>query len=87
MVFWRWPREDWTPDADVPGRSSLGPLLPAGGVKKVENGRYRALLTYREAVFWRWPREDWTRDNDVPVRSSLGSVLSAGSVNKVENGR
>ena len=38
-VFWRWPREDSTRDADVPGGSSLGPVLPASGVKKVENGR------------------------------------------------
>ena len=64
-VFWRWPREDWTRDTDLPGRNSLEPVLPAGGVKKVGNGRQRALLTYRKAVFWRWPREDWTRDADV----------------------
>ena len=62
-------------------------MLPAGGVEKVENGRIRALLTYRKAVFWRWPREDWTRDADVPGRSSLGPVLQAGGVRKVENGR
>ena len=58
-------------------------MLPAGGVKKVENGRLRALLTYRKAVFWRWPREDWTRDTDVPGQSSLGLVLPAGCVKKV----
>ena len=62
-------------------------MLPAGGVKKVENGRERALLTHQKAVFWRWPREDWTRDVDVPGRSSLGSVVPAGGVKKVENGR
>ena len=62
-------------------------MLPAGGVKKVENGRQRALLTHRNTVFWRWPREDWTRDADVPDRSSLGPVLPAGGVKKVGNGR
>ena len=61
-------------------------MLPAGGVKKVQNGRQRALLTYRKAVFWRWPREDWTRDADVPGRSSLGPVLPASGVKKVEKG-
>ena len=86
-VFWRWPREDWTRDADVPRRSSPGLVLPAGGVKNVENGRYRALLTNRKAVFWRWPREDWTRDADVPGRSSLRPVLPASRVTKVEHGR
>ena len=30
---------DWTRDADDPGRSSPGPVLPAGGVKKVKTGR------------------------------------------------
>ena len=59
----------------------------AGGVKKVEIGRQRALLTYRKAVFWRWPREDWTRDTDVPGRSSLGPVPLADGVQKVEIGR
>ena len=62
-------------------------MLPAGGVKKVENGRKRALLTYRKAGFWHWPRDDWTRDADVPGRSSLEPVLPAGGVKKVENGR
>ena len=87
MVFWRWLHEDWTRGADVPGRSSLAPLLPAGGVKKVENGRYSALLSFRKAVFWRWPRDHWSRDADVPGRTSLGPVLPAGGVRKVENGR
>ena len=62
-------------------------MLHAGGVRKVGNGRKRALLTYRKAVFWRWPREDWTRDADVPGRSSLGPVPPAGGVQKVEIGR
>ena len=58
-------------------------MLVAGGVKKVQNGRYRALLTYRKAVFWRWLRGNWTRDADVPGRSSHGHVLPAGGVKKV----
>ena len=37
--FWRWPRGDWTRDANVPGPSSPGHVLPAGCVQKVENGR------------------------------------------------
>ena len=62
-------------------------MLPAGGVKKVEIGRERALLTYQKAVFWRWPREDWIQEADVPGRSSLGPVLRAGGVEKVKDGR
>ena len=62
-------------------------MLRAGCVEKVEDGRERALLTYRKAVFWRWPRGDWTQDADVPGRSSHGPVLPAGGLEKVEKGR